>query len=74
MEPRDETRGRDEWKETRDEWRRVVIYSSWGESNNQDFQKLVLLQGLTSVVGVDFALDLFRKALWYVLEIVVDLC
>jgi hypothetical protein len=48
----------------------------WDEQqrSNRDFLKLVLTRGLASVVGVDFALDLFRKALLYVVRIVVDLC
>jgi hypothetical protein len=33
----------------------VICWES--HDNNQDFKKLVLLQGLTSVVKVDFALD-----------------
>jgi hypothetical protein len=32
-------------------------------NNNRDFKKVVLLRRLAIVVGVDFALDLFRKAL-----------
>jgi hypothetical protein len=33
-----------------------------GREQQPGLPKLVLLQGLASVVGVDFVLDLFRKA------------